>query len=307
MQHLARLAAWPIAVGLSLAGFAWGFARGEAVLALLLVPLAVGSLIVALELYIPEVPRADVWRDPEAPRDLFHTVIGQGFGNQLGAVLAAALLALPRGWGGGGLDLGLWPAHWPLGLQIGVGVFLADGIEYARHRAEHGVGWLWPIHALHHSVDRMNVAKGGRGHFLDMVGRHLIVFLPLAALGAPTVVLLAYAAAVTVLGGIGHANVDTRVPGWLHRVVMTPQVHRIHHARAPELALRNYANVFPLWDVVFGTFQDPRRVEPDGFGVENDTMPASLLGQLAAPFAWRRLRERVEPAGQPGAARIGPR
>jgi sterol desaturase/sphingolipid hydroxylase (fatty acid hydroxylase superfamily) len=88
-----------------------------------------------------------------------------------------------------------------------------------------------------------------------------------------------------------------RIPAFLHRVVMTPQVHRIHHARAPELAFSNYAGVFPIWDVLFGTFQDPTRVEPDAFGIENDSMPASLWGQIAAPFEAGRLElERLQRA-----------
>jgi sterol desaturase/sphingolipid hydroxylase (fatty acid hydroxylase superfamily) len=293
MQRIARLAAWPVVVTLSTAGFAVAFASGQALLALALVPAATWFLIVALEIWIPMIPRADAWRDPHVRQDVFHSIVGQGFGNQLGATLAAGALALPLGWAGGHVGLALWPVEWPLAAQVLLGVFLADGIEYARHRAEHAWSWLWPVHALHHSVDRMNVLKSGRGHFLDMMLRHLIVFLPLAAAGTPTVMLLAYVAAVTVLGPIGHSNVDVRIPGFLHRVVMTPQVHRIHHARRPELAFRNYANVFPLWDVLFGTFQDPALVEPDGFGVENDTMPASLWGQIAAPFAWRRVAARA--------------
>jgi sterol desaturase/sphingolipid hydroxylase (fatty acid hydroxylase superfamily) len=70
---------------------------------------------------------------------------------------------------------------------------------------------------------------------------------------------------------------------------MTPQVHHIHHARESNLGFSNYANVFPVWDVLFGTFQDPTRIKPARFGIENDPIPASLWGQIAAPFAWRRL------------------
>jgi sterol desaturase/sphingolipid hydroxylase (fatty acid hydroxylase superfamily) len=143
----------------------------------------------------------------------------------------------------------------------------------------------------------MHVFKSGRGHFLDMVLRHVVVFLPLTALGAPAEILQAYVAAVTVLGPIGHSNVDVRLPGFMHRLLMTPQVHRIHHARDRELAFSNYANVFPLWDIVFGTFQDPLRVRPAGFGIDDDPMPASLWGQIAAPFAWRRSTSRT--AAQP--------
>jgi sterol desaturase/sphingolipid hydroxylase (fatty acid hydroxylase superfamily) len=293
VQRFARLAAWPVVTGLSLAGFVWTFAHGQAVPSLFFVPAVAWFPIVLLERFIPRIERADALRDPQARTDIFHAIVGQGFGNQLGAALAAGALALPLGWAGGRFGLALWPTDWPLALQVLVGVFVADGIEYARHRAEHEVSWLWPIHALHHSVDRMNVLKSGRGHALDMVLRHLIVFLPLAVIGAPTEVLLAYVAAVTVLGPIGHSNVDVRLPAFLHRVVMTPQVHRIHHARQTALALSNYANVFPVWDVMFGTFQDPTRIQPDAFGVEDDVMPTTLWGQLAAPFAWRRLTARA--------------
>ncbi len=289
MQRFGRAVAWPVVVMLSSAGFALGFATGQAVVALMLVPGVAWAVIGALEVWIPAVRQESTWRDPQALRDVFHTVVGQGFGNQLGAAMVAGALALSSGWAGGRLGFALWPADWPLALQVVLGVFLADGVDYARHRAEHEWNWLWPVHALHHSVDRMHVLKSGRGHFLDMVLRHVVVFLPLAAIGMPTAILLAYVAAVTVLGPIGHSNVDVRLPRFLHRVLMTPHVHRLHHAREPELAFSNYANVFPVWDVLFGTFQDPTRVRPAGFGIENDTMPASLWGQLAAPFAWWRL------------------
>jgi sterol desaturase/sphingolipid hydroxylase (fatty acid hydroxylase superfamily) len=293
MQRIVRHAAWPVVVVLSVAGFALGFATGHVVLALAVVPVVASAGIMALEACIPAMPQGSTWRDPQARHDVFHTIVGQGFGNELGAALVATAMALPLGWAGGRFGGALWPTEWPLAVQALAGIFVADGLDCARHRAEHAWGWLWPVHALHHSVDRMNVLKSGRGHFLDMVLRHLVVFLPLAAIGAPTEILLAYVAAVTVLGPIGHSNVDVRIPGFLHRVVMTPQVHRIHHARSRELAFSNYANVFPLWDILFGTFQDPSRVTPDRFGIEGDTMPASLWGQLAAPFAWRRLTARL--------------
>lgn len=293
MDRIARLTAWPFVVSMSVAGFTLGFVTGHPALALTLVPVAAWALILGLEAAIPLVPQPSAWRDPEAGRDMFHTLVGQGFGNELGAAVVAGVLALPVGWAGARFGTDLWPAHWPLALQILVGIVLADGIEYARHRAEHSWNWLWPVHALHHSVDRMHVLKSGRGHFLDMVLRHVVVFLPMAAVGVPVEVLLAYVAAVTALGPVGHSNVDVRVPAILHRVVMTPQVHRIHHARDAHLAFGNYANVFPFWDVLFGTFRDPTRVAPGGFGIEDDLMPRSLYGQLAAPFTWRRLTTRT--------------
>jgi sterol desaturase/sphingolipid hydroxylase (fatty acid hydroxylase superfamily) len=294
MAHIARLVVWPFVVTLTSAAFALGFATGYPIIALMLVPVATTALLIAMEQWWPAVRQGSALDDPEARHDIVHTVVGQGFGNQLGEAIVAGALAVFAGWAGNRVDIALWPTSWPLTLQVLLGILLADGLEYARHWAAHRYDWLWRIHALHHSVDRMHVLKSGRGHFLDMVLRHLTVFLPLAMIGAPTTILLAYVAAVTVLGGIGHSNIDMRLPAFLHRLVMTPHVHRIHHARDVDLALANYANVFPVWDLLFGTFGDPARVRPTGFGIEHDTMPASLWGQMASPFVRPRS---LAPAG----------
>jgi sterol desaturase/sphingolipid hydroxylase (fatty acid hydroxylase superfamily) len=292
MNRIVRYAFWPLFVLLSFAAFAFGLARGELLLTFALVPPLQGLFVLAAEVLWPEVPGSSTWRDPQLWNDLFHNLVGQGFGNQLGAMLVAGAMALLAGAGGERFGASLWSSLWPAGtpfaVQALVFVFLADGIECLRHRAEHSVPWLWRIHALHHDVDRMNLVKSGRGHFLDMVLRHAIVFLPFAAIGVPTGILAWYPAAAGILGPIGHANVEVRVPGFVHKLLMTPQIHKIHHARALALSLCNYANVFPVWDVLFGSFGDPARVAPDGYGVENGHVPRSLWGQIAAPFAWRR-------------------
>lgn len=293
MTHVARLVVWPLVVAITSAGFVLGFATGHPVVALTFVPVATMLLLVALEQWMPAIGQSGALDDPESGHDVVHLIVGQGFGNQLGEALVAGALAVFAGWAGNRVDVALWPTSWPLALQVLLGVLLADGLEYVRHRAAHRYAWLWRIHELHHSLDRMHVLKSGRGHFLDMVCRHLTVFLPLAMIGTPTTVLLAYVAAVTALGGIGHANVAMRLPAFLHRIVMTPHVHRIHHARDVHLALANYANVFPLWDLLFGTFRDPTRARPTDFGIEHDTMPASLWGQMASPFVRPGIVERT--------------
>ena len=307
MQQIARVVVWPVVVTLSIAGFALGFATGQPLVALMLVPAAMTALLVPLEHWMPAVGQGSALDDPQVGHDIVHSLVGQGFGNQLGGAIVAGAMALPLGWAGGRFGFAFWPTGWPLALQVLVGILVADGMEYARHRAAHHYQMLWRVHALHHSGDRMHVLKSGRGHFLDMVLRHLLLFLPLAAIGTPTTVLMAYVAAVTVLGPIGHSNVDVRLPSFLHWLVMTPQVHRIHHAQERELALANYVNVFPVWDVLFGTFQDPTRVQPTGFGIENDTMPRSLWGQIAAPFAWGRLvmRAAERPGSTAGPSGVG--
>ena len=187
------------------------------------------------------------------------------------------------------------PSGWSLWLQVPLLVLLADGLDYGRHRWQHTAAWFWPVHALHHNGDRLNILKSGRGHFLDMFLRNLLCYAPLALLGVPREVLLSYAAAVTVFGPIAHANVSIQVPKFLHRLVMTPQVHRIHHARARELSNSNYANVFPIWDVLFGTFEHPEGQPDFEYGIEGDTIPPDIVGQTLAPFAeWRSAWHRDE-------------
>jgi sterol desaturase/sphingolipid hydroxylase (fatty acid hydroxylase superfamily) len=138
MRHLARAGAWLFVVTFSSAGFLLGFATGHVLLALALVPVAAWVVIVPLEAWLPALDQGSAWRDPQVRQDVFHTVVGQGFGNELGAAIVAGVAAVPLGWAGGRFGVALWPATWPLGIQVLLGIVVADGMEYARHRAEHG-------------------------------------------------------------------------------------------------------------------------------------------------------------------------
>jgi sterol desaturase/sphingolipid hydroxylase (fatty acid hydroxylase superfamily) len=247
-------------------------------------------LLLALERLAPDRTQAPTWRDPQLWNDLGHNAVGQGIAGAIGEGLVLILLA----WlaGRGDWANGPWPADAPYAAQALVVVFIADGIEYARHRASHTVSWLWPIHALHHSSDRMHVLKGGRTHLLDIVGRYVVVYVPLAALGVPVSVLAVYTAATSLFGPVAHSNVAVRLPGFLHRVVMTPGVHRIHHARPLALSCSNYANVFPIWDVLFGTFEDPDRHPAPEYGIEGEAFPSGFAAQLFYPLRdwWLKAR-----------------
>ena len=289
LRAIAHVMTWPFIVIGTSAGFALGFELGFAEVSLALVPLLAFVLLFALEFGLPERSGAGSWRDPQAWNDITHNIVGQGGGNALGQasfVFGSALLAgeISARWGGN-----LWPAEWPFWLQVPLLIFLADGLDYLRHRLEHSVAWLWPIHALHHDIDRLNIIKSGRGHVLDMLFRNLVCYAPLALVGVPREVLLTYAAAVTVFGPVAHANVSVWVPRFLHRWVLTPQVHRIHHARALALSCSNYANVFPIWDILFGTFEHPEAHPSFDYGIEDGHQPADFAGQVLDPFAqWRR-------------------
>jgi len=288
MRETLRRWLWPLFVGASALAYVLAFARGAAEQAVLLVPAAQFMLLFALEFWLPADPHGVALRDPQLGNDLLHVVTGNTLGTPLSDALVLALTALLAGRLSTLVGGTLWPESWPFAAQAALVIFVADGLDTLRHRWLHLSPRLWPIHAVHHAGDHLNIAKSGKNHVLDLGSRGLFVYGPLALLGAPPEALLAHPAAVSVLGPIGHANLDLVVPRWLHRWLMTPAVHQIHHARSLSLALHNYTNIFPLWDRLLGTFFDPSAVERPPAGLEHDPNPPGFWAQVLAPLTpWR--------------------
>ena len=282
-------AVWPTFVGVGIGVLALGVALGHAELAYAALPAAGYGVLLLLERWLPRHAGAGALQDPRMWQDLAHNAGGNGVGVPLGDLLfvsaaAAAAGPLSEAWGAT-----LWPRDWPWWVQAALVLFLADGLEYARHRAFHRVPWLWSMHVLHHDVDRLHAFKGGRAHALDMAARALAVYAPLVLLGLPRDLMWLYPAALGILGPISHANVAMRLPGWIHRWIVTPDVHRIHHARPLALSDRNFAAFFPLWDRCFGTFADPVDHGDPEVGVEpGSRIPDDFVSQLLWPFRRRR-------------------
>ncbi len=278
---------WPSFVVASALAYGLAFWRGAARESVLIVPSVQVLLLVALEVWLPADRERSLRSDPGWRNDVAHNVVGSGLGPALSDALVLAAVALLAGRVAALVGGTLWPAHWPLVAQAALVIFLAEGLETVRHRAFHVVPWLWPIHAVHHAGDRLHVLKSGRVHALDMAARGLCVLAPLALLGAPTEALLAYPAANSVFGPIAHANLDLRVPAWLHGWLLTPAVHQVHHAREHELSLHNYAPVLPLWDRLLGTFLDPSGAPRPPAGLQQDPNPPRFWAQLTSPLGWR--------------------
>jgi sterol desaturase/sphingolipid hydroxylase (fatty acid hydroxylase superfamily) len=259
------------------------------------------AVLFVLERLLPCRASWDALRDPQLAHDVAHGIVQNELGTRLGEVALAALLA----WSGPGADhaAALWPSTWPFAAQVILVVFLADGLEYWRHRFLHEVPWLWPIHALHHSAGRMHVLKGGRLHLLDLLLRYVVVFAPLIAVGIPRPLVLWYTVALLIIGPISHGNLALRFPGWVHWVLVTPPEHHLHHACDLRLAMGNYAPVFPLWDILFGTYRHPDTHPLGDVGIEHDPVPATFLRQCLTPLLlWRRLGSFDVPAAAAGAS-----
>jgi sterol desaturase/sphingolipid hydroxylase (fatty acid hydroxylase superfamily) len=139
-----------------------------------------------------------------------------------------------------------------------VGVLVYELVHYWYHRLAHAWTPLWrAAHQMHHSAESLDAFGANYLHPLDTVfftTWSVLVFFPLLGL-APGAGALA-AAFLTFNAMFQHANV--RTPRWLGYLIQRPESHHVHHARGHHRS--NYADL-PLWDMVFGTFENPASVE----------------------------------------------
>lgn len=176
-----------------------------------------------------------------------------------------------------------WLSQWRLldGAAIGpaagvvVGYVAITFVYYWWHRARHEVPWLWAhLHQVHHSPVRVEVAMSFYKHPLEIVANGLlssailIVILGLSPATTATVVAITGVAEL-----VYHWNV--RTPRWLGWVFQRPEMHRRHHERGWHRS--NFSDL-PLWDLMFGTFDNPRETPREcGFGAQRELRILDLL------------------------------
>jgi sterol desaturase/sphingolipid hydroxylase (fatty acid hydroxylase superfamily) len=166
-------------------------------------------------------------------------------------------------------------------LEVGVGLVVFELMGYAYHRLAHAVPWLWRLHAVHHSSERMDWLASFRQHPLEIMLVTLCQNAPLVLLGLP----LGSHALVLLLLRLNtvFVHADLELPrGPVMRVVSevfaTPAFHHRHHQR--DGIAKNFAAVFPWLDRLFGT-HDAAPAGPVGLPTP---MPRSFVGLLVRPF-----------------------
>ncbi len=147
-----------------------------------------------------------------------------------------------------------------------------DFVDYGLHRAQHQFGWWWQLHALHHSQRQMTMWSDNRNHLLDDLLRDSVFVLLAIGLGVPPAQFVALVALTQLLESLSHANVRLSFGPMLGRVLVSPRFHRLHHSigvghesRGPgSLGGHNFAVLFPVWDMLFGTARFDDAYEPTG-------------------------------------------
>jgi ornithine lipid hydroxylase len=151
------------------------------------------------------------------------------------------------------ISLSVWPAHWPLLVQVIPGIILWDLGNHLAHRWAHKVPLLWRFHSVHHSAPRLSVINAGRFHPIDIV-KSVIIGAPIPVLlGVPAEIAEWYAAFYLFAGILTHANV--RLPcGFFSYFMNTPELHRWHHSPIEVETDTNYGEVTMFWDRLFGSY-----------------------------------------------------
>jgi sterol desaturase/sphingolipid hydroxylase (fatty acid hydroxylase superfamily) len=196
----------------------------------------------------------------------------------VGASVAFAFSHLRGGW-----------IHLPpygLGAWFSVLVLLAskDFLDYWIHRAQHRFSWLWRMHSFHHSDPAMNVSTAQRHYWLDRAFLTVAVY-PLLAVVFSITPTLAFGLSFGTLFWSFFPHMNLRLSlGRLSWLVLGPQVHRLHHSALPEHFNCNYAGIFPVWDLIFGTYRKPGVSEFPATGLAQATPPTRIIDALIWPL-----------------------
>lgn len=168
---------------------------------------------------------------------------------------------------------------------------LADLAGYWMHRLFHR-GALWRFHAVHHATKDLDWLSAARVHPVNEVATRVATLLPLFVLGFRGDLLAGAGPVLTFYALLLHANVPWSF-GPLRHVLASPAFHRWHHTSEERGLDKNFAGMFPVWDLAFGTFYLPAGEQPTAFGVR-DEVPPAFFSQLAWPFR-RRASARLGP------------
>ena len=189
----------------------------------------------------------------------------------------AFLLLLASEWSvANGVGLLALVPNWPLWAQMVVGLLALDLVAaWLAHWVQHKTPLLWRLHLVHHSDTEVDTTTANRHHPGESVVRFAFTTLAVLVTGAPMWLVFLYQSLSVVLSQFNHANIA--LPPALDRaiswVLVSPDMHKVHHHYVMPHTDTNYGNVFSIWDRLFGTFQTMDR-HAIVYGVDTHLAPA---------------------------------
>jgi len=200
------------------------------------------------------------------------------------AAVGVAVIAAQRGWG----LLNITP--WPMWLEVLLGFLVLDLVIYAQHFAFHKVPVLWRLHRMHHADLDIDVSTGLRFHPIEIVLSMLIKIAVVVLIGVPAIAVIAFEVALNATSMFNHSN--AAMPKWLDRIVrllmVTPDMHRVHHSVLRHETDSNFGFNLPWWDRLFGTYRPQPQAGHDrmtiGLPIFRDPQELRLDRLITQPF-----------------------
>jgi sterol desaturase/sphingolipid hydroxylase (fatty acid hydroxylase superfamily) len=176
-------------------------------------------------------------------------------------------------------------------LELAAGVVALDGVLYLWHRANHHYAWLWRWHLVHHAERAYQVTTALRFHPGELLLALPLRLAAIALLGVPVVTLLVFELLFSAMNLFVHGNValPERAERLLRRVLVTPALHRRHHARESPQRSANFGTIFSFFDRAAATLRVPETGAPAETGIEGPRGDAamSLVEAVTAPWTHR--------------------
>jgi sterol desaturase/sphingolipid hydroxylase (fatty acid hydroxylase superfamily) len=213
--------------------------------------------------------------------------------------VAGAIAAETRGWGL--LHLVAWP-DW---IEVVLAVLAFDLAIYLQHVMFHAVPVLWRLHRVHHADLDFDVTTGLRFHTLEILLSAFIKLAVVAVIGPPAAAVVIFEVLLNATSMFNHGN--ARMPLWLDRIlrwlVVTPDMHRVHHSVIRRETNSNFGFNLPWWDRLLGTYRAQPAAGHEGMTIgltefRDEGTVERLPGILALPFT-RPVRAWSNPEDEP--------
>lgn len=178
----------------------------------------------------------------------------------------------------------------PLWLAVLLSFIILDFAIWFSHWASHKVPLLWAVHRMHHSDVDIDVSTAIRFHPIEIVLSMVWKIAIVVALGAPAIAVLIFEIVLNGAAMFNHSNlkIPVSVDRYLRWLIVTPDMHRVHHSAMHQETDSNYGFNLAIWDRLFNTYTDQPEKGHAGMTIGldewQDTRPTRLWWSLKVPF-----------------------
>jgi len=174
----------------------------------------------------------------------------------------------------------------PKGLAFLVCLVLLDLLLYWQHRLFHQIEFFWKFHSAHHGDRNLNVSSGVRFHPGEALISLAVKALAIVALGVPAAAIILFEVLLSAAALFNHANWSLgRLDGVLQKLIVTPDMHRLHHSRLESESRKNYGFFLSGWDYLFGSYKNQPDTPHKNIALGLEDMPEDgFAPTLQRPF-----------------------